>query len=503
MRLSFAKLAFELGRRVTPERVYGDPNKLLTFPVVYEKGMSLRGGDVYLVRSVDLPYGPHIDFAGCFIVIGSLLTSIQEIGAECLIIVGEEHKPGNIYNHMLEIFREIWEWDEKLQNIMERGGSIQDLLDMSSPVFDNMLCVADENVNILAASYQGASLEIAGGSDMFKFKSETTYKQLSAMLLKVTPTVFTVDLGKFTDSDETCIVMFVNILYEREVIASLTLRPFNRPVGEHDRKMLERLAACIKRLLLYSAKIKESQAADIFRYLLKGEPTGAEKRDHLRAACGLESGNSLRCFIIAMPPQTRELDHGYLGWRFRGIFPYATAIIHNDCFVVLINESKSGWGKDQLRVWIASWLGDNSEAAGVSDRFENVNDLRAYYSQALAAFSFAAKSPDKIKEFADCRLEYAMSRCASGLPSRQLFPEGFRRLIEFNRSSFVDYIQTLRVWLDEGMNDNQAARRLFISRNSLLYRRDRLLDVLQMDIGDPETRFYLSFCLRLLEHETR
>jgi len=62
------------------------------------------------------------------------------------------------------------------------------------------------------------------------------------------------------------------------------------------------------------------------------------------------------------------------------------------------------------------------------------------------------------------------------------------------------YIETLRIWLEEGLNDNQAVKRLFIRRNSFLYRRDRLLATLGEDINDPDVRFYLSLCIRLLQY---
>ncbi|MCL2164934.1 MAG: helix-turn-helix domain-containing protein, partial [Oscillospiraceae bacterium] len=85
-----------------------------------------------------------------------------------------------------------------------------------------------------------------------------------------------------------------------------------------------------------------------------------------------------------------------------------------------------------------------------------------------------------------------------GLPAPYLFPEGLRRLLELNRTSAVDYIETLSIWLDEGLNDSRTAKRLFICRNSFLSRQKRLLAALEIDINDPDARFYLSLCLRLL-----
>ena len=65
----------------------------------------------------------------------------------------------------------------------------------------------------------------------------------------------------------------------------------------------------------------------------------------------------------------------------------------------------------------------------------------------------------------------------------------------------TQYMETLRAYLEEHLSATQAARKLFIHRSTFLYRLDRIKEILQFDLDDPEEIFYLELSFRLLEQE--
>ena len=62
-------------------------------------------------------------------------------------------------------------------------------------------------------------------------------------------------------------------------------------------------------------------------------------------------------------------------------------------------------------------------------------------------------------------------------------------------------MKTLRTYLDENLNATRTAEALFIHRSTLLYRLEKIKEILQYDLDDPDENFYLSFSFRLLEQE--
>lgn len=71
-------------------------------------------------------------------------------------------------------------------------------------------------------------------------------------------------------------------------------------------------------------------------------------------------------------------------------------------------------------------------------------------------------------------------------------------LLEFEASHPGPLLETLRVLLDEGPVAG-AARRLYISRQALYSRRDRIASLLGVDLDDAEVRLALALALRLHE----
>ncbi len=89
--------------------------------------------------------------------------------------------------------------------------------------------------------------------------------------------------------------------------------------------------------------------------------------------------------------------------------------------------------------------------------------------------------------------------------SRALAP--FRRLVEpllahdWERRS--NLVRTLRVYFAAGANASEAADRLFLHRNSMLYRLSRIQKVTGLDLKQPEARLALQLGLLTIHAEKR
>lgn len=57
----------------------------------------------------------------------------------------------------------------------------------------------------------------------------------------------------------------------------------------------------------------------------------------------------------------------------------------------------------------------------------------------------------------------------------------------------TEYYRTLRVYLEENLNATQTARELYIHRSTLLYRLERIREILDSDLTDPDELLYLNF----------
>lgn len=72
-------------------------------------------------------------------------------------------------------------------------------------------------------------------------------------------------------------------------------------------------------------------------------------------------------------------------------------------------------------------------------------------------------------------------------------------LAEYDRERRSDLVRTLETYLAVGANASEAADRLFLHRNSLLYRLQRIGDLTGLDLKDPQARLALQLGLLALD----
>ena len=82
-----------------------------------------------------------------------------------------------------------------------------------------------------------------------------------------------------------------------------------------------------------------------------------------------------------------------------------------------------------------------------------------------------------------------------------LVHKGILKLQESDRTQNTDYMKTLKVYLDNQQNATQTAKELYIHRSTFLYRMERITDLLESDLQDPEEVLYLSLSFRILNYK--
>ena len=72
-------------------------------------------------------------------------------------------------------------------------------------------------------------------------------------------------------------------------------------------------------------------------------------------------------------------------------------------------------------------------------------------------------------------------------------------LVVHDRERRGDLVRTLRVYFAAGANASEAADRLYLHRNSMLYRLERIGKLTGLDLKDPRARLSLELGLLALE----
>ena len=130
-------------------------------------------------------------------------------------------------------------------------------------------------------------------------------------------------------------------------------------------------------------------------------------------------------------------------------------------------------------------------------------NLRRQYVQAKTALDVGSRKKPYlwIHDFDQVVLPYMLEQMTRRLPGNMLCHEGLLKLQEQDKKNSTEYMQTLKVYLEQHLSATQSAKELFIHRSTFLYRIEKIKEILQSELLDPDEIFYLELSFRLLEQE--
>lgn len=90
-----------------------------------------------------------------------------------------------------------------------------------------------------------------------------------------------------------------------------------------------------------------------------------------------------------------------------------------------------------------------------------------------------------------------LNECTGGLSEQSLYTDSLLSVIQYDKQKNTDYLHTLEVYLKNEMSISKTAADLYLHRNSLLKRLDKLKQLLNSDLEDPEEKLYYRICLAM------
>lgn len=181
----------------------------------------------------------------------------------------------------------------------------------------------------------------------------------------------------------------------------------------------------------------------------------------------------------------------------------SVSFLYQDEIVVFFDLTRLGMNQEEVAGKLVYFIRDTYLKAGYSRVMTGHMNLRRQYVQAKTALDVGSRKKPYlwIHYFSQVAMTYILEQATKRLPGTMICHEGLLELKKHDEENQTQYMETLRVYLEQHLSATQAARELFIHRSTFLYRLDRIREILQSDLDDPEEIFYLKLSFRLLEQE--
>ena len=141
--------------------------------------------------------------------------------------------------------------------------------------------------------------------------------------------------------------------------------------------------------------------------------------------------------------------------------------------------------------------------AGISKRFTEIREIRTCYRQSTDAIRLSKLLGfQQTVSIFDAFIPYDLLLAAQGQRDLKRYDDyRLEILADYDRRVGTDYYLTLQTYLQSGCSRTQAAKRLFINRNTMDYRMNKIREMLELDDfnGEEYLKLYLAFKARELE----
>ncbi len=186
--------------------------------------------------------------------------------------------------------------------------------------------------------------------------------------------------------------------------------------------------------------------------------------------------------------------------KYNSMFYKST--VYNNNILLIIDSSNKIFTKGPEAVLFCHILKKYSCTAGVSLKFEDYNELHSRYKQSVKVFTLNKNSFKKqdVFVFYDDYTITDMLNCYSRYYSiSELIHPAYAALLEYDRTYNSEFAKTLKVYLTEKGNNMQIAAALHIHQNTLLYRLNKIKEIIDMDINNENDKFALMLAIEIGE----
>ena len=218
--------------------------------------------------------------------------------------------------------------------------------------------------------------------------------------------------------------------------------------------------------------------------------------DRLQAVPHL-AGSLMQLFFVDMDAKDDRQIAPYYASLLKRLYPEETflPIVFKEQ-LVLLAYAPDEVGFDSLTVKLAHFFATHHLRCGVSNHFRNLSDLRGFRDQALQALE--TDCPEGMSFYRDIMLDTMLSYIPDEQAQFLISPDLFRLEEATSQYSF-SLVDTLKAYLECNCNLIRTAERLFLHKNTLLYRLNHIKSIIRCDLNDADERLLLMLSFKLLE----
>lgn len=416
----------------------------------------------------------------------------------------------NIINRQYHLLQQSNQIHAEMTDLVLRGGDLDDLASTLSEYLQRSITIEDPSFHVLAAAQYGAVDEARRRS----VSEGRTTPQVAQRLLddgiydRLLTSMAPLRVAPMPDLGMQMERIVAPIIVDREIHGYIWIISGDHPLTDLDELAISR-AATVAALIMFKeqavGQAEESLRGDFFEQLLKG---------NLKSSAFLERASRFD-FRLDVPHQilvihaslkaggnTGPLHQEVQTWlRERDT---RAILVPRGEDLILLCESTSAPSAEELADQLVADLSHPAcrLLVGVGEAFEAQGDqdtsIRASYEGAREAIQIglSLNQSEGVLSFKDLGILHWLYHLPLEVRTENKYLSYLDSLAAYDADHNTQLLKTIEVYLDHGASLIDAAEALYIHRNTLIHRLDRIQQLIDIDLKDPAHRLNLHIATK-------
>ncbi|MBQ6550056.1 MAG: PucR family transcriptional regulator ligand-binding domain-containing protein [Lachnospiraceae bacterium] len=168
-------------------------------------------------------------------------------------------------------------------------------------------------------------------------------------------------------------------------------------------------------------------------------------------------------------------------------------VYYNGCFLLILNAVEEA----QRRAIIDGFLtrakrrmAEQKVYVGEGSTVTDVSNLHLSYQRAVYAVNYAVAHDEPVRSFDTLGVQRILYAVSDGLILKELREDALAPLRAYDEKHESDLVATLRTYLKNNGSINKTSEEMYIHKNTILYRMNKIRELLGCGLEDGEERAY-------------
>jgi PucR family transcriptional regulator, proline-responsive transcriptional activator len=438
-----------------------------------------------------------------------ILQEYNEFPGLNLITVSNQANVASLCQEVRNLLNARRQYDQaslKLFDALLSEKGLRHILDTGFKILGNPLLVFD------------AALTLIGYSPRTEINDPTWQEviEIGYLSLEVVKTSHTLEAVKILAENDVPLIsryfheqrwLFCRITISDRFIGMVGVMEYEKPIEEKESEIIQLVSRTVSCEMQKESFLGYSRGiADEFLIadLLSGRLSNRAIIQERVSSLALSVKENLYLIVIRDVKNSPEnLKFPYLRRLLENTLSGSMAVIYKGNIVLLISrEKKKPLGKDELNS-ITGILKEVNLVGGISRCFHNIEDIREYYNQSSDAIKLGLRLNKTMENllfyYEDYAFYHLMDIAGSQKDLTSFCNPLFLDLIKYDRKNNTDFTRSLYSYLSNGNSTKESAFILGIHRNTMDYRINKIQEILNINLKDPNISWSLNFSFKIFE----